>query len=276
MKAIILGSGGIIPPPRPGSNTRVSNEARTKGIPYYRTGPSFYIKDVGLLFDCPEEIREQLNREGISDIKSVIITHWHPDHTLGIRILEQYNWDFVYKKPVRAPIKVYIEQKQFEEFKKKSCGGFLEFYEEKGIIKIIFFKPNDTLNFGSIKVCPIHIKKSQGYYFVITDNNRKIVYAPCEYHGLKVDPKTKNADIFIVHNLFWEDKSISPREIPPTDEDSFEKMLEHAEEMNAKKIIITHIEETFGLGHDDLNRLLKKKFSKFNIQASYDGMKVYL
>jgi len=276
MKAIMLGSGGVIPPPRIGCNCNICKEARDKGIPYSRTGPSFFLPDENLLFDCPEEIRIQLNREKIINIKNVILTHWHPDHTLGLRMLEQLNWDFVNKKPVSNPIKVYISKFQMDMFKKLSCGSFLEFYEKKGFIKIIYFDSHDMLEFGKIKVQPIIIDYTKGFYFVISDGKKKIVYAPCEYHKLKVDKTTKNVDVFISHNLFWEDKSISPRKIPPTGEDSFEEMLVHAKEMNAKKIIITHIEETFKLGHDELNEVFKDKYPNLNIEAGYDGMKIEL
>jgi phosphoribosyl 1,2-cyclic phosphate phosphodiesterase len=277
MKAIILGSGGVVPPPRLGSSKPISVEAREKGIPYARTGSSFFIEDASLLFDTPEEVRTQLLRENISDIKNVIITHWHPDHTLGIRILEQLNWDFVNSKPIREPINVYICPEQLEIFKKLSCGGFLEFYEKKGFIKLHFFKSEDILQFDNIKVQPILIEETKGYYFLITDeNNNKIVYASCEYKGLKVHSSTRDVDIFIAHNLFWEDSTISPRKIPPKDEDSFEQMLEHAKQMNAKRILIVHIEETFELSHDQLNNIFKDKYSDYNIEASYDGMVINL
>ena len=276
IKSIILGSGGVVPPPRPSSKKKISLEAKEKGIPYYRTGPSYYVEDVALLFDTPEEIRLQLIREGISNIKNVILTHWHPDHTLGIRILEQLNWDFVNSKPLSDPINVYMSKYQFEMFKKYSCGGFLEYYEKKGFIKINFFNSEDILDFGKIKIQPILIDKTKGFYFVISEQNKRIVYAPCEYHGLKVHPTTKDVDIFIAHNLFWEDKSISPRKVPPKDEDSFEKMLKDSLIMGAKKIIIVHIEETFELSHNQLNEIFKTKFSEYEIEASYDGMVIEL
>ncbi len=272
MKSIILGSGGVVPPPRPGSNLEISRQAKERGIPYARTGPSFYIEDASLLFDTPEEIRQQLLREDISEVRNVILTHWHPDHTLGLRILEQLNWDYTNAKPNKDPINVYMSEYQFEMFKKLSCGNFLDFYEKKGVIQMHFFE--STIEFGKINVRPVLIEKTKGFYFEITEEDRKMVYAPCEYHGLQVD--SSNVDVFIAHNLFWEDESISPRKIPPKNEDTFEKMLEHAKQMNAKKIIIMHIEENFQLSHDQLNRIFRQKYPEYNIEAAYDGMVIKL
>jgi len=279
MKFNILGSGGVVPPPRPGCSCKICKEAREKGIPYYRTGTCLYNYDAKLLFDLPEEIRQQLNRENINEIKNVILTHWHPDHTLGLRILEQLNFDFVNQKPFTQPINVFISQFQLDIFKKLSCGGFLDFYEnQRKIIKIKIFKEHDILDFGDVKIEPILIEHTKGFYFIITDSKgKKLVYAPCEYKNLKVHPNCKNADIFVAHNLFFEDKSIGNPNIDwSNEEDSFEQMLQHAKEMDAKKIIITHIEEMFGLNHDELNKIVKEKYPDFNIEFGYDGMIIEL
>ncbi|MFH0978023.1 MAG: MBL fold metallo-hydrolase [Candidatus Woesearchaeota archaeon] len=212
----------------------------------------------------------------MNSLKHVILTHWHPDHTLGLRILEQYNFDFVNKVSLHEPVMVYISRDQFDMFKKLSCGGFLDFYEKKGIIKLVFIEPNKKITIGKISIEPILIEFTKGFYFVISEGKKKVVYAPCEYHHLEVDVTTRNVDVFIAHNLFWEDRSISPRKVPPSDEDSFEQMLNHAKEMNARRIVITHIEETFKLNHDELNAVLRKKFPGYNVEAGYDSMKIIL
>lgn len=91
MRLIVLGSGGATTIPRPGCQCRICAEARTKGIPYARSGPSLLISDINLLFDTPEEIAAQLNREEINAVDYIFYTHWHPDHTLGMRIIERMN-----------------------------------------------------------------------------------------------------------------------------------------------------------------------------------------
>lgn len=275
----MLGSGGVVPPPRPSCNCKVCHKARKKSIPNYRTGTSLYNYNAKLLFDLPEEIREQLNREEIDEVRNVIITHWHPDHTLGLRVLEQLNFDFVNMKPIAEPINVYISQFQLDLLNKFSCGGFLEFYEkQRKIIKVKIFKEHDILDFKSVKVEPILINHTKGFYFIISDNkNKKLVYAPCEYKNLEVHPKCKNTNVFIAHHLYFEDKSIGKLNIVwSAEEDSFEQMLEHSKAMNAKKIIITHIEEIFGLNHEELNKICKKKYPDYNIEFGYDGMIIEL
>jgi phosphoribosyl 1,2-cyclic phosphate phosphodiesterase len=75
MELTILGSGGATTIPRPGCGCRVCSEARVRGNPYSRSGPSMFIKGVNLLFDTPEEIASQLNRERISAIDYIFYTH---------------------------------------------------------------------------------------------------------------------------------------------------------------------------------------------------------
>ena len=89
MQILILGSGGCNPIPRATCQCNVCIEAREKGVPYSRSGPSIFIEGINALFDTPEEINSQLNRENITEVEYVFYTHWHPDHTLGMRLFEQ-------------------------------------------------------------------------------------------------------------------------------------------------------------------------------------------
>ena len=86
-----------------------------------------------------------------------------------------------------------------------------------------------------------------------------------------------NADIFIPHFLYFETHKIGNQDYNFSDEeDSFEQMISHAGQMNAKRIILTHIEATIGLGHDELNKAIKDAFSEYNIELGYDGMIINL
>jgi phosphoribosyl 1,2-cyclic phosphate phosphodiesterase len=276
MELILLGSGGVSPAPRPTCACRICSEARLKGIPYARTGSSMFIKDIDVLFDTPEEIRQQINREGIDKITSIILTHWHPDHTHGLRVIEQFNWDFDQKKTHFGPVNVYMSARQQELFKKMTCGSFLDFYEKKGMIKVVNLEHKQKITINSISITPYLIQATEGFYFLIESAGKKAIYASCEYHHFIPDESIKGVDVFIVHNLFWENKAVSPRLNNPTDEDSFEDMLSHAETFEAKKIILTHIEESFGLNHDELNEQMKKFYPDSDISAGFDGQIIKL
>lgn len=268
----MLGSGGVTSIPRPTCVCSVCKEARKKGIPYARTGTCLYEENGGVLFDMPTEVREQLNREHISKINHVIFTHWHPDHTLGIRTLMELNWNYDEGKPYGPILPVYISNQQYLWFKEKSCGSFLDYYVKLGFIKIIWMKHKKPIIAEKTTIIPYLIDYTKGFYFLIKNGKKKVVYLPCEYHKVTIDPEIKGVDIFITHNLFWENKAVSPRKNPPKDEDTFEKMIMDAQQMEAKKIYLTHIEETFKLSHDKLNEQLKKYYPGVPVKAGYDGM----
>ena len=98
MRFNLLGTGGVTPIPKPCCDCELCVNARENGWQDYQTGPSMFIYDDNILFDTPEEVRFQLNRENIEKVENVILTHWHPDHTQGIRIVEQINFNHIKEK----------------------------------------------------------------------------------------------------------------------------------------------------------------------------------
>lgn len=114
MKFIIAGSGGCVCTPKPLCQCRVCTEARQRGYPYRRCGCSLYLDDCALLVDTPEDIAVALNNAGIKAVDNILYSHWDPDHTLGMRIMEQLRleWlDYYDNKVPVNPIHVYaLEQ----------------------------------------------------------------------------------------------------------------------------------------------------------------------
>lgn len=108
MKLNLIGTGGVIPIPKPGCKCNLCIKSREKLLDNYQIGPSMFVYDDNLLFDTPEEIRFGLNREKIEKVDNIILTHWHPDHTQGIRIVEQLNYNERLNRPEATPINIYI------------------------------------------------------------------------------------------------------------------------------------------------------------------------
>ena len=63
MRFEFLGTGGAVTTPRPTCSCPVCVEARERGVPYSRTGPSLFLHGWNVLFDTPEESKEQLNAQ---------------------------------------------------------------------------------------------------------------------------------------------------------------------------------------------------------------------
>ncbi len=279
MKLIILGSGGCEAIPRPLCHCRNCEKSRDKGIPYTRTGPSLFLEDEAILFDTPEETRIQIEREKIQSIKHVFYTHWHPDHTQGLRIFEQIQ--SVYPEEQKPdPIKVYIPENAYEEFMDRLPA--LKYFEMMGFISIV--KTNDRLPiaFGPIIITPIDFKRADRtrYGYLIEEKNKKVFYAPCSIFDWKVDGYYNNLDLLIMEKG-WDGKTQLRETLPKNhywhDHASFEENILEIEKLQPKKVIITHIDgsrhKTIDGDHDLLIKEVEKN-PNLNIDVAFDGMKI--
>src|SRR5438132_10980775 len=88
---VFLGTGGADCTPRVGCFCEICTEARQKKGRYSRNGPSVFFTGVNVLFDTPEDIAHSLERENIHHVSHLLYSHWHPDHTMGRRVLTQLN-----------------------------------------------------------------------------------------------------------------------------------------------------------------------------------------
>jgi phosphoribosyl 1,2-cyclic phosphate phosphodiesterase len=88
MRLQVLGSGGNTPIPTPTCSCAVCEQAREAGPPYARGGNSLYLPELGAMVDAPEFAFRNLNREDIADLEYIFLTHWHPDHVNGLRVVQ--------------------------------------------------------------------------------------------------------------------------------------------------------------------------------------------
>ena len=283
MELIILGSGGSTTIPRSGCECRVCNEARVKQIPYSRSGPSMFIKDINVLFDTPEEIASQLNRERISTIDYIFYTHWHPDHTFGMRIVERMYkfWldMFVRRKKPRNKVKVCAVGKVMEELKSMGYrdGTFFRYYEKSGLIEIIELEDLEAYKIRDFTITPFEVQTtySVSTVFLIQENRKRVVYAPCDVKPFPKSPKLENLDLLIIGSFHLEGPLKEGIIIPPNNPLRVElfsprEIQELAQKLNAKKTLVTHIEEEWGKTYDEYKQLEKE----YNLEFAHDGMRM--
>jgi phosphoribosyl 1,2-cyclic phosphate phosphodiesterase len=181
MKFKILGSGGAISTPRAFCKCSTCAIAR-KDDKYKRNSSCAYYEEEKVLFDCPEDINDSLNRFNISEVRRLFITHWHPDHTFGLRVLLETQYNF-YEKKAENVIEIYVGKKVFETLIAKYPS--LDYLVNvKKVAKINFIEDGDIIKLGhsEIKCIGYNGKDSEWYAFVI---NNKIGYAPCDTINFK-------------------------------------------------------------------------------------------
>jgi phosphoribosyl 1,2-cyclic phosphate phosphodiesterase len=280
MKWTILGSGGCAVIPKPLCRCRICREARLKGPPYIRAGPSAFLHDINLLIDTPAETAGLLNRSRIGRVDYLMFSHLDPDHVEGFRVVEQIALDF---RSWRA-----YPQKQIclllpEEFEaplmsmRSQYGPLLDFYRESGFVRVEPFREKTEIDGVGITAISIDRGRQTAFVYVFEKSGRRVVYAPCD---IKPFPEHRSevqgADLLVIQPGIFED-GLRHRFRYPLDHISrttlytFEETLELAARIGARKVLLVHLEEYWNRSYDDYLALERENP---NVRFAYDGMQV--
>ena len=281
MQIILLGSGGCVSTPRACCSCRVCIEARQKGFPYARTGCSLFIGGANILIDTPEDINTSLNNAGIQRVETILYSHCDPDHTMGMRVIEQLKMDWLAaslgKKP-ENPIEVASLPVILEDIKKQGTayGSVIGYYEAKGLIctKGLYALSKDGL---LVELIPVDAQEHVAV-FVISFCGKKIIYAPCDVKPFPQSEKFLGADVLVIGNTIVGDilkEGFILKENNPLRKELFslDEIETIKRQYGIREAIITHLEEDWGKSYDDY-RALEKELR--GIRFAYDGMKIQL
>jgi phosphoribosyl 1,2-cyclic phosphate phosphodiesterase len=243
----------------------VCAEARERGVPYSRTGPSVFVHGPDVLFDTPEESKLQLDRAGIDEIAACFYSHWHPDHTMGRRVWETRNADFL-RWPRTAKRQrttdVYLPQQVAADFGTYLGGGdHLGFMEERGWVRVRELRDGQTVRLGEVTVRPFRLAADYVYAFELTDGARRLLLAMDELVGWQPPAELRGCDVAVLPMGICEhDPRTGERLIPPEHpilrfEATYPQTLEMIAALAPRRVVLIHVEEPFGLSHDDLQEL---------------------
>ena len=274
MKLKIVGSGGMFQIPNPFCSCPLCEEARIKRGRYERLGPSLYIEDIQLLIDTPEDIGVACDRQGISDIKYLSISHKDPDHTRGMRIVEPLGYDCIADKG--TPIQFIALPEVIDDVNAWNGDG-LYYYED--ILKCISIKKTNYIKIGDIELHLVNNKTHRGNmtFYVISNEYTKAIYACCDVKPFLPNELYFDADVLII-GLVSDNgvlKDGSSLDNAPFKDDMFtlDEIMEIKQTYRIKRVIITHIDEYWGKSY-----AYYQEFEKTldNISFAYDGMEIIL
>mgnify|MGYP000174278225 CR=1 FL=1 len=176
MKFIITGSGGCVCTPKPLCQCNVCVEARKKGYPYKRCGCSLFLEDISLLVDTPEDIAIAINNADIKKIDNILYSHWDPEHTLGMRIMEQLRleWlDYYNKIKPENPINIFAQADVVSDVNqiRSKYGSLLDYYEHMGLI--IRTIVDSYIEINDIKITFVPVQKSKAVSVFVFESNGK-------------------------------------------------------------------------------------------------------
>jgi phosphoribosyl 1,2-cyclic phosphate phosphodiesterase len=281
----ILGSGGAATVPRPACRCRVCVEARERGVPYARTGPSVFVHGPDVVFDTPEESKLQLDRAGLEHVGACFYSHWHPDHTMGRRVWETRNGDFrTWPSDAKRSLvtDVYLPE-QVAADHRRWLGGMshLEFMRDRGWIRIHELADGDTVELAGVTIRPFRLAEDYVYAFELSGGGRRLLLAMDELNGWVPPAHLRDCDVAVLpmgiceHDPFTGERRIHPDHPVLRYEATFAETLAVVERLAAGRVVLSHVEEMDGLSYGDLLRLEHRlRDDGLPVTFAYDGMTV--
>ena len=280
MELTIFGSGGCMVIPKPLCRCHVCEEARAKGWPYERTGPSAFLHDENLLIDTPAESALQLNRAGIDRIDYLMFSHLDPDHVEGFRVVEQITLDFrtwkAYKgKKIRLILPRMLMDKLVDI--RSIYGPLIDFYEAQGLVECRVFDRKTRIGETEVTAIPVDRGSRTSFVYVFEKEGARIVYAPCDVKPFPEEHKEiQGADLLVIQPGIFEDNLKHGFQYPGNHISrktlyTFEETVALARRIKAEKVLFVHMEEYWNRSYDDYQAIQKELN---NIQFAYDGIQV--
>lgn len=250
MKITFLGTGTSqgVPVIACDCNVCRSSDSHDKRL---RTSLLLETDDTTLLFDAGPDFRQQMLRENVTKLDSILLTHEHKDHIAGLDDVRAFN----YKS--QDAIDIYAEERVQKALKKEYSYVFSE-YQYPGIPKMRLNLVEDhSFIVHGVKIDPVRVFHYRlpvygfrvGNFAYITDAN----YIP-------EDSKEKLFGVkYLVINALRKEKHISHFNL--------REAIDFIREISPKKAFITHISHQMGLHAEESPNL------PAGIFLAYDGLK---
>lgn len=274
MRVEFLGTGGAITTPRPLCACRVCTEARAKGPPYSRTGPSVFIHGPDVLIDTPEEIKDQLNRSQVERINACFYSHWHPDHVMGRRVFD-FQKDYRRWPRQDGCTTVYLPAQVAVDMR-RTLGTWehLSFLEDQGVVQLVELTDGEGVEVSGCTIHPFRLAESYVYAFLIEDGPKRLLVAPDELNGWSPPDWVVGPDLAVLpmgvcefHPLTG-DRQIAVDHPVLKGEATFQETLRIVEALRSQRTILTHIEEPDRLSFDDL-RVIERRLQERELHVSF-------
>lgn len=283
MEMTVLGSGGNSPTPMPTCDCRVCVEAREQGVPYARRGNSMFVHDANLLVDTPELVWHSLNRAGIESVEYVFLSHFHADHTLGLRTLQalgiedQPITDFVGEVPtlLMSPVtheRVVEGNNLFEHLTGQwSDIEILEDGDSRRLGGLELTHRSAPIQAGGERaISALLLKDEHGTAFLSPDENRHLDIESLPELELWVKetgyfPETPEGDRTVTEAA---ERTALAAEM------TFEESLAQVRAVRPERTVFTEIEEQYRRSYDDYRALARELSAEegFDVTFAHDGM----
>jgi phosphoribosyl 1,2-cyclic phosphate phosphodiesterase len=236
------------------------------------------------LVDTPEEIKDELNRSHVTRVAAVTYSHWHPDHTSGRRVLEEINIDWrAWPRAPRGTTDVFLPEQVAVSFREWfALWDHFEYMQDAvGTVVVHELTEGQEFVLGETIIRPVRLAEDYVYAFLLREGDKRALVAPDELHGWVPPAEVRGVDVAVLPMGIAEFDPLTGRRLIHEDhrmlqlEATFDETLEIVQQLEARKVYLTHIEEMDQLGYDDLKAVeAKLGGDELPISFAYDTLVV--
>ena len=253
MKITILGTGTSQGVPVIACNCEVCISTNSKDN-RLRSSVMIEVDDLNLVIDTGPDFRQQMLREKVEKVDSILFTHHHKDHVAGMDDVRAFNHKW------KSDIPIYCNHATCEALKLEFPYIFSGF-NYPGIPKVaINIIENKPFSIAKTIIYPIEVLHYKLPVLGFRIKNFVYLTDVSEISAIEKE-KMKGADLIILDALRKKDH---------LSHFTLEQALSLLEELKPKQALLTHISHYMGL-HDNVNRELPD-----HIRLAYDGQVVIL
>lgn len=250
MKVKFLGTSAGWPLPRLGCDCEICTSSDPKDT---RTRTQLLVNN-SILIDAGPHTYEHLKKEGPKKIKAILISHQHPDHTLGF-------WDLTH---------IYNGNKTIDIFVTKHLAAYINnlMGPHKKNLKVNVVKENSPFLIDNVKVeyFPVIHGKTQAWGIKLKEN-KIFIYITDFNRILPSQKKTaKYADYWAIDGSTLDKLGQGPGHI------SINDGIQIAKKLKIKNTYFVHIGHKTGT-HRFLELYLAQNAGK-NFHIAYDGQTI--
>jgi phosphoribosyl 1,2-cyclic phosphate phosphodiesterase len=251
-RAVILGSGTSNGVPMLGVQYSDEFLANPKN---HRNRSCLFIegKEGNLLVDCPPELRLMCTGAKIYRIDQVLVTHSHADHVMGMDDLRSICMI------TGKPMDVYTLPPHQNDIRRIFCYAFQEFPAGVVVPRFSLHDVPSQMQVGELEVTTFTVRHGSVPVTGLRVNNLAYITDVSEIPD-EVKEHLRGLEVFVVDAVRYK---------PHPNHFHFDRALEVAQEIGAKRTYLTHLSADYD--HDATNASLPA-----GIELAFDGLSIPL
>ena len=283
MRLLVLGSGGNTPIPTPTCSCTVCEQARESGPPYSRGGNSLYLPDIAAMVDAPEFAFRALNRERITDLEYIFLTHWHPDHINGLRLVQSRDMtahDGLLEAIAAGGPTLVTTETVYE--RTLDTFGQLSHFRQQGFLDVEFLDDGPfSVDGTTVRSIPYALEDEEldATAFEITRGGETLLIASDDARYLDESALPEAIDLAVFECGYFERDPDGNRILTDADlaflddELAHEEVLDRIDHVGPDRTLLTEIEHFTARSHDDFAALAEGDRYD-SIEFAHDGLTV--